>query len=155
MVSVDSECYRECPEQKTIEKGGEKKFKAWAWPGRGLVITVKLAQFLTDRAQSGTSRFRMLPGVSWAKRKLKKEVKKFQGRGRDLVITVKLAQFLTDRAQNGTNRFRISPGVSWTRKILMAWYRPVMVWCCNHTNIRLILIFVQFRPPTPLWGSND
>ncbi len=38
----------------------EKKFML----GRDLVITVKLAQFLTDRAESGTSRFRMLPGVS-------------------------------------------------------------------------------------------
>ncbi len=43
--------------------------------GRDLVITVKLAQFLTDRAESGTSRFRRLPGVSWAE-KLKNEVKK-------------------------------------------------------------------------------
>ncbi len=32
--------------------------------GRDLVITVKLAQFLTDTAQSGINRFRMLPGVS-------------------------------------------------------------------------------------------
>ncbi len=35
---------------------------------RDLVITVKLAQFLTDRAQSGTNRFRMTPGVSWTKK---------------------------------------------------------------------------------------
>ncbi len=61
MIPADSECYQECPEQK---KNFEKKFMV----GRDLVITVKLAQFLTDRAQSGTSRFRMLPGVSSAKK---------------------------------------------------------------------------------------
>ncbi len=57
MVSIGSECYRECPDKK-IEKG-VKKFMLW----RDLVITVKLAQFLTGRAQSGTSRFRVLPGA--------------------------------------------------------------------------------------------
>ncbi len=78
--------------------------------GHDLVITVKHAQFLPDRTQSGINRFRMLPGVSWAK-KLKNEVKKnsraWAWPGRDLVITVKHAQFLTDRAQSDTNRFRI------------------------------------------------
>ncbi len=54
----------------------------WAWPGRDLVITVKLAQFLTDRAHSGTNRFRIFPGVSWAK-KIEKGSEKIQGRGRD------------------------------------------------------------------------
>ncbi len=49
--------------------------------GRDLVITVKLAQFLTDRAQSGTSRFRMLPGVFWAKKIEKGGEKKFKGVG--------------------------------------------------------------------------
>ncbi len=37
---------------------------------RDLVITVKPAQFLTDRARSGTNRFRILPGVP-NKKKLK------------------------------------------------------------------------------------
>ncbi len=60
MVPIDSEFYRECPEQKQIEKGGEKN----SYYGRDLVITAKLAQFLTDRAQSGTNRFRIFPGVS-------------------------------------------------------------------------------------------
>ncbi len=46
--------------EKNKDKNSEKKFMLW----RDLVITVKLAQFLTDRAQSGTDRFRMLPGVS-------------------------------------------------------------------------------------------
>ncbi len=55
--------------------------------GRDLVITVKLAQFLTDRAQSGTNRFRMLPGESWAKNKLKKEVKKNSCYERDQGVT--------------------------------------------------------------------
>ncbi len=50
--------------------------------GRDLVITVKHAQFLIDRAQSGTNRLRMLQGVSW-KKKLKKEVKKNSCYGRD------------------------------------------------------------------------
>ncbi len=48
--------------------------------GRDLVITVKLAQFLTDGAQSGTSRFRMLPGVSWAKKIEKWGEQKFKTR---------------------------------------------------------------------------
>ncbi len=56
MVPTDSEFYRKRPEQNKIEKRREK-FILW----RGLVITVKLAQFLTDRAQSGTNRFR----ISW------------------------------------------------------------------------------------------
>ncbi len=58
MVPIDSEFSRECPEQKTIEKGGEKN----SCYGRDLVITLKLAQF--DRAKNGTNRFRILPGVS-------------------------------------------------------------------------------------------
>ncbi len=49
MIPVDSECYRECPEKKKIEKGGEKKIQG---RGRDLAITIKLAQFLTDRARS-------------------------------------------------------------------------------------------------------
>ncbi len=60
VVPIDSECYRECPEQNKIEKGGEKKIH----DGRDLVITAKLALFLTDRARSGINRFRILPGVS-------------------------------------------------------------------------------------------
>ncbi len=36
------------------------------------VITVKLAQFLTNRAQSGTNRIRMLRGMSRAKKKFEK-----------------------------------------------------------------------------------
>ncbi len=69
----------------------KKILKKDAVDGRHLVITVKLAQFLTDRTQSGINRFRTLPGVSWAKKKF---WKKFM-LGRDLVITVKLAQPLT------------------------------------------------------------
>ncbi len=42
----------------------KKILKKDAVDGRHLVITVKLAQFLTDRTQSGINRFRMLPGVS-------------------------------------------------------------------------------------------
>ncbi len=72
--------------------------------GRDLVITVKLAQFLTDKAQSGTNRFR----ISWRTKKTKKTLMLWC----DLVITVKLAQFFTDRAHSGTSRFRILPGVS-------------------------------------------
>ncbi len=71
MIPTDSEFYRECPEQNKIEKGGGKKFILW----RDLVVTVKLTQFLTDRAQSGNNRSRILPGVSLTKN-LKKEVKK-------------------------------------------------------------------------------
>ncbi len=55
--------------------------------GRDLVITVKLAQFLTNRAQSGTNRFRMLPGVSWVK-KIEKGGEKHSCYLRDLVITL-------------------------------------------------------------------
>ncbi len=67
---------------------------------RDLVITVKLAQFLTDRAQNGTNRLRVLPGVSVLnKNNWKRGENKFM-LWRDLVITVKLAQFLTDRAQS-------------------------------------------------------
>ncbi len=47
-------------ENKINKKNFEKKFML----GRDLVINVELAQFLTDRAQSGINRFRMLPGVS-------------------------------------------------------------------------------------------
>ncbi len=81
---------------------------------RDLVITVKLDQLLTNRAQSGTNRFRILAGVSWTKQIWKKEWKKFM-LWRDLVITIKLAQFLTDRAQSGINRSRMLPGGSWTK----------------------------------------
>ncbi len=35
----------------------------WALSGRDLVITVKLAQFLTERAQNDTNRLRILPSV--------------------------------------------------------------------------------------------
>ncbi len=55
----------------------------WTWSGRDLVITVKLAQFLTDRAQSGTKRVGMLLGVNWEKKNGKGGEKKIQGRGRD------------------------------------------------------------------------
>ncbi len=89
--------------------------------GRDLVSTIKLAQFLTDRSQSGTNRLRMLPGVYWAK-KLKKEVKKIHVMG---VIREWFSDYhqtrsvlKIDRAQNGTNRFRILPGMSRTKKIL-------------------------------------
>ncbi len=101
MVPVDSECYRECPEQKKLTKEVQKN----SCYGRVLVIIIKLAQFLTDWSRNGTNRFRILP---------QDQDKKFwKGRdGRDLVITVKLAQFLTDRAQSGTTRFRILPGMS-------------------------------------------
>ncbi len=57
------------PEQKIVDKtlnnicktrtGGQFFVKL-----RDLVITVKLAQFLTDRARSGTNRYRISRGVS-------------------------------------------------------------------------------------------
>ncbi len=57
---------------------------------RYLVITVKLAQFLIDRAQDRTNRFRILPGVS-RKNKIEKEVKKKSCYGCNIVITIRLA----------------------------------------------------------------
>ncbi len=60
VLSMDSEFYWECHEQKNVEKrvnnicktrpGGQLFAKS-----RDLVITVKLAQFLTDRVRSGTN----------------------------------------------------------------------------------------------------
>ncbi len=49
-------------------------------------LCVKPAQFLTDKAQIGTNRFGILPGVSSTK-KIRKGLKKFM-LWRDLVITV-------------------------------------------------------------------
>ncbi len=46
----------------------KKAVKKNSFYGRDLVITIKLAQFLIDRAQSGTYRFRILPGVSRTKK---------------------------------------------------------------------------------------
>ncbi len=70
---MDSEFYWECSEQKNVEKtlnnicktrtGGQFFAKS-----RDLVITIKLGQFLTDRVRSGTNRFRILPGMSRAKK---------------------------------------------------------------------------------------
>ncbi len=53
MAPIDSEF----PGEQHRQKNFEKKFML----GRDLVITIKLAQFLTDRAQSGTNRFRECP----------------------------------------------------------------------------------------------
>ncbi len=60
----------------------------------------RLAQLLTDRALSGTNRFKILPEVFQTKTKHFEKVVRLS---RDLVIADKL----TDRVV-GTNQFRIS-----------------------------------------------
>ncbi len=68
------------------EQNRQKKFLKKFMLGRDLVISIKLAQFLTHRAHSGIPIDSECYRECREQKKLKKEVKKIQGRGRDLGV---------------------------------------------------------------------
>ncbi len=101
MVPIDSEFYRECPEQKNFEK-----VIMWS---RDLVIA---DQKKRSRDKSGANRF----SISWRTKVTKKFWENIHVRVWFSDYRQTRSKFLTDRAQSGTIQFRMLPGVSWTKK---------------------------------------